>query len=352
MPKNNPVIFNLLPSENLGGMEQVFLDYCEIQKKNDYEIFAIIPKRFQYFASLKKLEIPYLILNVKGHYDLFANIKLFFLIKKLRAKIIIGHNGRAFAAMSLLRKFIKNVKFLPICHGASFKRIAKFENIIAVSENIKQELISSGCKNDIALINNALKNINQEIPQFNFQDKDKITFGVFSRLSHEKNIKLAINAIAELKQRSKKIIKLKIAGKGPELQNLQELVKAKNLDDNVEFLGWLDSAKEFFQQIDIFLLPSFNEPFGLTILESFNFGKPVIAANNGGPKYIINDQKDGLLFENNNLSDLVQIMQYTCDKDNLAKLAQLTKNAQNNLQKNYNSTKQSTMILDYIKKFQ
>ena len=55
MPENNSVIFNILPSQKQGGMEQVFLDYSATLKRNNLNIIAIVPKKFKYFTTLKEL---------------------------------------------------------------------------------------------------------------------------------------------------------------------------------------------------------------------------------------------------------------------------------------------------------
>jgi glycosyltransferase involved in cell wall biosynthesis len=53
----------------------------------------------------------------------------------------------------------------------------------------------------------------------------------------------------------------------------------------VEFLGFV-SAREFFQDTDILILPSWEEPFGIVLLEAMASGIPVIATNCGGPARI------------------------------------------------------------------
>ena len=61
----------------------------------------------------------------------------------------------------------------------------------------------------------------------------------------------------------------------------------KNLQKQITLLGWITDKEKFFNDIDTFLQPASDEPFGLTILESFNYHVPVISVNTGGPKEII-----------------------------------------------------------------
>jgi glycosyltransferase involved in cell wall biosynthesis len=79
--------------------------------------------------------------------------------------------------------------------------------------------------------------------------------------------------------------------------NLQKKVKDLNLENDVEFLGWIGDPKDFFAQIDIFILPSKNETFGLVILEAMKYGKPIISTNCDGPKEILRHEVEGLIID-------------------------------------------------------
>ena len=56
--------------------------------------------------------------------------------------------------------------------------------------------------------------------------------------------------------------------------------------------------------MDICIIPSRYEPFGIVCLEAMACGKPVVASNVGGLLYVIEDGKGGLLFECGNAKDL------------------------------------------------
>ena len=50
-----------------------------------------------------------------------------------------------------------------------------------------------------------------------------------------------------------------------------------------------------FKSADVVCVPSRNEPFGITVLEAWAAGKPVIATRNGGPQELICHGRDGYL---------------------------------------------------------
>ena len=62
----------------------------------------------------------------------------------------------------------------------------------------------------------------------------------------------------------------------------------------VEFPGFV-SQEEFFARIDILIVPSHEEPFGIVLLEAMAAGIPVIATARGGPLDIISSPLEGIL---------------------------------------------------------
>ncbi|MCH2038953.1 MAG: glycosyltransferase family 4 protein, partial [Rickettsiales bacterium] len=88
-----------------------------------------------------------------------------------------------------------------------------------------------------------------------------------------------------------------IGGSGPELDAVKNLAIKLGVIHKIEFRGWIQKKEEFFNDIDIFCLPSLHEPFGIILLEAFMYGKPVVSSASEGPSEIIEHEKDGLLAE-------------------------------------------------------
>ncbi|GJM61498.1 glycosyltransferase family 4 protein [Persicobacter diffluens] len=92
---------------------------------------------------------------------------------------------------------------------------------------------------------------------------------------------------------------LRIAGRGIALNGLKEKVRELNLEDNVEFLGFVgrDRIKDFYASGDLLLMPSiWHEQFGLIGPEAMSQGIPAIGSNIGGiPEWLYHDQH-GYLF--------------------------------------------------------
>lgn len=127
------------------------------------------------------------------------------------------------------------------------------------------------------------------------------------RLQKIKGVDILLKAVAIIRK-SLPDVHLYIAGSGPEEVELKNLAKNLGLEKNVTFLGFISNAEvySYFKSIDVCVLPSHFETFGLAALEAMACGKPVVAANTGGIPYVVDNEKTGLLFERGNLHDLAQ----------------------------------------------
>lgn len=86
-----------------------------------------------------------------------------------------------------------------------------------------------------------------------------------------------------------------IAGEGKLESELKELAKAQGVSNRVHFLGWRRDTKFLFDSSDICVFPSRQEPLGNVIIESWATRKPVVAAKSAGPRWLIDDNENGLL---------------------------------------------------------
>lgn len=133
---------------------------------------------------------------------------------------------------------------------------------------------SSINKNEITIINNAI-----DTKKFLFDChtrenqrkllgiEDNYVIGVISRLSYLKNIDFLIEIFSKVAKKDKSAILL-IVGNGPEKLKLEEKVEKMSLTNRVVFLGEVDNNYELLQAMDVFVLPSKCEGFGIALIEA------------------------------------------------------------------------------------
>jgi glycosyltransferase involved in cell wall biosynthesis len=78
-------------------------------------------------------------------------------------------------------------------------------------------------------------------------------------------------------------------------KQLLELSERLGVSDHVRFLPFVENVPEFMAAIDLFVLPSYSETYGLVLIEAMAMGKPVVATNAGGVPEIVDDGRTGLL---------------------------------------------------------
>jgi glycosyltransferase involved in cell wall biosynthesis len=94
-----------------------------------------------------------------------------------------------------------------------------------------------------------------------------------------------------------------IVGEGTEKDNLVELTLELGIHERVHWLGRTPFVNEFLSQLDLFVLPSIYEGFGLVLLEAMQANKPILATNNSSIPEVLGKDYAGL-FETSNVEKL------------------------------------------------
>jgi glycosyltransferase involved in cell wall biosynthesis len=84
-------------------------------------------------------------------------------------------------------------------------------------------------------------------------------------------------------------------------QEVRALTTRLGLDDAVHFLGEREDVERILSALDVVLVPSTEEPFGRTVIESLAMQVPVVATAAGGPANVIRHGVDGEVADVNDL---------------------------------------------------
>jgi len=123
---------------------------------------------------------------------------------------------------------------------------------------------------------------------------DALVLGSVGRLAPVKGLERALHAFASLAANDPRPW-LVIAGDGPEREPLRELAQALGLSERVRFPGYVADAVDALSALDVFLMPSREEGFGIALLEALACERVCVAMNSGGPGEIITDRSVGWL---------------------------------------------------------
>lgn len=102
------------------------------------------------------------------------------------------------------------------------------------------------------------------------------------------------------------------------LYELQEYAATLGCAEAVIWAGYRRDIPQILAITDVFVLPSFNEPFGIVLVEAMLAGKPVIACDSGGPPEIVEHRKTGFIIPTGQAAPLANALLELLENRNLA----------------------------------
>lgn len=93
-------------------------------------------------------------------------------------------------------------------------------------------------------------------------------------------------------------------------QKMKNIISEKGMDGRVQLIGYVpdELMPVYYQQSEMFVLPSLFEPFGMTTQEAMACGKAVIASKFGGIRNVIVHGENGLLVDPSNANEFADAM--------------------------------------------
>ncbi len=186
-------------------------------------------------------------------------------------------------------------------------------------------------------------------PLFSKNDMPDIRLLYVGRIVEWKRVHLAIQTVHFLVEKGFTNAVLNIIGpvfSEDYMKELSDYVEKHNLQKNVCFLGFKQHHElvSYFQEADLFLLPSDKETFGMVMIESMACETPVAGMDcPGGPKDVIESGVDGLLSTPENyVSDVFELLQ---DREKLIKMQQ---NARQKVVQQYSIQKTTEVLMQSV----
>lgn len=126
--------------------------------------------------------------------------------------------------------------------------------------------------------------------------RGKTVIGIVGRLAHQKGHAVLLDALAEVVSKLPEVVLL-VIGEGPDRLSLERRAKSLNIDNNILWIGALpqDKVFEFYSIMDVLVMPSLYEGFGLTAAEAMAAGLPVVGTKVDGLTEVIENDITGSL---------------------------------------------------------
>ena len=245
-------------------------------KKEKYDLthsFFTVPCGFISLILKWQFKIPYII--------------------SLRGSDVPGYSER----FSFLYKFI--IPLVRLIWNKSF-------GVVANSKGLRELALRTDSEQEIRIIYNGI-DLNQfaKSKTQKVENSEKFKILCVTRITPRKGIRYLIEAVKRLSQKSDNI-SLRIIGEGDEKEELQELVKSLGIQNKIEFTGLVPHEKlpPYFEESDVFVLPSLNEGMSNSMLEALASGLPLIATDTGGTRELVDDGINGYIIKMKNSQDI------------------------------------------------
>lgn len=300
-------IIHLISNKVWGGGERYALDLCKALRADGHHVEVFTRRKeavSRVFAGEGLLKGT---LRLGGALDIITPVRLASHLNKLDGDAIVHvHNFKDTATALKAKRLYKGTGHIKVIATRHLVKAAKtnasalsdyrdLDAIVFVSQLALDEFLSTNPPIDrskLRVIHNALP-IAPRPHDIASESTAKLIFA--GRIAPEKGLEVLVNALAELTQLD---WRLSVCGTGAEkdVMPIISLAKRLGINNRIDWKGHVDNVLDEMAQADIAVLPSTcRESFGLTILEAFSQGLPVVTTNNGAQSEIMADGTEGLL---------------------------------------------------------
>ena len=312
-------VIHVVTSLKFGGVEKHLVTISEYGKKTNYKhIFVAIGTGGESERQIRNNGYDVFILNKKVKIpSLEAIISLFKLFRRINPIVVHTHGAEA----NFHGLIAANIAGVPVRLGEeigipSHSMLAKWifkcvyavsSGVIGVSEQVVDWLVENGEVSRNKTYCTYLPVKVETHPVYQVEKTDYFSILTVCRLHPVKNLKMLINSVGNLIGKGKNI-ELIIVGDGPEREKLEDMAQRKGLEDYVAFKGYKSKPWKYATCADLFVMPSFSEGFGLSLVEAMMHKLPVVATNRGGPVEFIEHEKNGWLIDPDNQDALTTLI--------------------------------------------
>jgi L-malate glycosyltransferase len=294
-----------------------FSDYSFLKNQNkkvtEYEV--TINKSFPVITQIKYLSNTYRfikneILNLKkidiihSHFSYPAGFMGTIIQKRIKIPCIITEH-------TWIKKYFRSY----IHEKCVLYALRNSSGFVSVSNALKSD-ISFYCNRNISVIPNVI-----EVDKFHITEKPRretFNLGILGGMgNYRKGLDILIKSLSLLKETD---LLLHIGGDGIYLETFKLLAKELGVYEKCKFYGEIltEDISGFYSRLDVFVLASRDETFGVVVVEAMACGLPVIATDCGGPKEIIT-KETGLLVEKENPEQLARAIIFMSENLHLFK---------------------------------
>jgi glycosyltransferase involved in cell wall biosynthesis len=131
-------------------------------------------------------------------------------------------------------------------------------------------------------------------------NSDPVTILAVGMFRPVKGYKYLVDAVAQLQAESDRIYHLRLVGDGEQREELESRVETHEIDDTVEFTGFIEDKTKLineYDSADVFAIPSLKESVPRVLYEATIMGLPVVCTAVGGIPAFVKNERQVLMVE-------------------------------------------------------
>lgn len=319
-------VIHLVAAGNNGGIQTLLKDYNKYSREDNtfaFMWYGDITNQQLKRAGAKTVCFE---AKVKGAHK--ATIALLRYVDEKKPDAIVVHSSPLLRFLgAVLKMRHEEIDLYMYCHSAVQDQLSQYGLAKRVIYNFINKLCIQKCEKVIAISNYVKKTVhaaykvpcNKVSVIYNSVDIEKfdnpihipgktVKIVFIGRLVKVKGLQYAIDALSRLPENY--LWEFHIVGDGNYRDTLQDLVEEKHLDNRIFFWGSRSDVPEILSQMDIFLHPcTWEEGFGIGIIEAMASGKLCICSQSGAIPEIIKNGTDGYLVEKCNAVALEKMLE-------------------------------------------
>ncbi len=263
-------------------------------------------------AYCKTNQLPYYPVKMKGEMDILSGYKIAALCKKEQYNILHLHSAHAIATGLWTKLFYRSLKLIGVRRVdfhirknmfSRFKHSTPMLNrLVCISKNIAQVAKQDNIPEEKLVTIHSGVDVHKyrdTIPAFDFKKRfrmpeDHIIVGTVAAIAGHKNYPNLLHAARTVINETDNVTFCAV-GDGPDEKEVHKLAGELHLGDRFIFTGFQKDVGSFLKSFDIFVLASYKEGLGTSVLDAQAVGLPVIGCDAGGIPEMIENGMNGIL---------------------------------------------------------
>lgn len=301
-------VLHIISDTNIGGAGSHLLAFLQNHKRDRLTVYVLCPPGSVLAEPCRKAGVPVIAspylagdrsFSWRGLAGLIRQVRN--LTREYRIDLVHTHaslSGRIAAGLSGIPVVYTKHRVDWKAPGGIKKLASTLLNrftcrrVIAVSEAVRQNLLESGMPGDkIELVYNGI-----DLEQFRARARggsveaepgtgDGRVVGVVARLEPEKGHRYFLEAAARVLEKFSDA-RFLVVGTGSLAGELEQLARSLGIHEKVIFTGCRDDVPRLVALMDVMVVPSLTEAFGISLLEGMCLARPCVASAVGGLKEI------------------------------------------------------------------